>query len=215
VIERGVDTDRFAPRCSDPGFWPRHGLRGEHTLLYVGRLSREKNLGFLAEVARALHQRGRVPFELAIVGEGPYEAVLRGSLAELPVAFTGVLQGDALATAFASSSLLVFPSTTDTFGNVVLESLACGTPACVSDVGGPAEIVHHRETGLVLPAGELTRWCEAIESLLLDAPGRARMAGNGCAYAQTHGFAGVREQQWARYAHHIDRHRASLQHDLR
>ncbi|MBC8069140.1 MAG: glycosyltransferase, partial [Deltaproteobacteria bacterium] len=120
-----------------------------------------------------------------------------------------------LATAFASSSLLVFPSTTDTFGNVVLESLAAGTPALVSDVGGPCEIVHQRETGLVLPAGQLRPWCEAIESLLRDAPRRARFARNARDYAQTHAFSGVREQQWARYAHHIDRHRASLQHDLR
>ncbi len=215
VIERGVDTELFHPRRADPSFWPRHGLTGEHTLLYVGRISREKNVGFLAEIARELQRRGRVPFELAIVGDGPHADVLRTSLAGVPAAFTGVLEGEALATAFASSALFVFPSTTDTFGNVVLESLACGTPACVSDVGGPAEIVHQRETGLVLSAGDLQRWCDAIELLLLDQARRRRMAANARTYAETRGFAGIREQQWQRYARHIDEHRASLQHDLR
>ena len=215
VIERGVDTQLFHPRRADPAFWARYGLTGENTLLYVGRISREKNVGFLAEIARALQQRGRVPFELAIVGEGPHEDVLRSCVDDLPVAFTGVLRGDALATAFASAELFVFPSTTDTFGNVVLESLACGTPACVSDVGGPAEIVHQRETGLVLSAGDLERWCTAIETLLLDDGRRRRMSRNARDYAETRAFGSIREQQWARYAKHIDAHRASLQIDLR
>ena len=96
-----------------------------------------------------LRQRGH-DAQLVIVGDGPYRAELQSRCRERRVVFTGLLEGEELATAYASADVLVFPSATDTFGNVVLEAQASGLPVIVTDRGGPAEIVQSHESGLVV-----------------------------------------------------------------
>ena len=131
-MRRGVDTRLFDParrRRSDDTF--RIG--------YVGRLTPEKNVRFLAELGVALKAKGQDNVEFVIVGEGSEEAWLRQNVPN--VTCTGVLRGDALAEAYAGMDLFAFPSRTDTFGNVVLEALASGVPAVVTDGGGPKFIV--------------------------------------------------------------------------
>ena len=132
-MQRGVDTDLFTPakRTRDP-----HD--NEIILGYVGRLSVEKNVTLLPSVDAQLRTLGITPRWL-IVGHGAEEDHLRRALpnAELP----GVLRNEALASAYANMDLLIFPSHTDTFGNVVLEALASGVPAIVTPHGGPAHIL--------------------------------------------------------------------------
>ena len=133
LMQRGVDTDLFTPakrtRCQD---------EREIVLGYVGRLSVEKNVTLLPKVDAQLRTLGLIPRWL-IIGHGAEDDHLRRALpnAELP----GVLRDQALATAYANMDLLVFPSHTDTFGNVVLEALASGVPAIVTPHGGPAHIL--------------------------------------------------------------------------
>jgi L-malate glycosyltransferase len=98
---------------------------------------------------------------------------------------------------------------------VVLESLACGTPALVSDLGGPSEIVHHNETGLILPAGDQRQWTEALTAVLTDPSRRERMGRNARAYAEECTFARSREDAWAFYARNIEAFRANLRTELR
>lgn len=215
IVRRGVDAERFTPEHADPGFWRRHGLRGENTLAYVGRVSVEKNLPFLVNLFKELVDAGEVPVELGVVGDGPYLERMKEELQGYPVAFTGYLKGDHLAAAYASSDVLLFPSTTDTFGNVVLESLACGTPALVSDLGGPSEIVHHQETGLILPAGDLRRWKQGLVELLSDPERRQQMALAARGYAEACTFARARDETWNFYSDAIEGFRASLREDLR
>lgn len=214
VVRRGVDTQRFHPGHGDPSFWPAQGLRGHNTLLYVGRLSREKNVGFLTDVVRELVDHG-ADLELAVVGDGPMRAELERSLEGYPVAFTGYLRGEQLAIAYASADLFVFPSTNDTFGNVVMEALASGTPALVTDVGGPSELVAHREAGLVLPAGDAGRWIDAIETLVLDRPRRTIMGRCARRLAEESTFERARAEQWAFYADNIQRFRQDVRARLR
>ncbi|MCX4239295.1 glycosyltransferase [Paraliomyxa miuraensis] len=209
VVRRGVDIQRFHPGHGDPSFWPKQGLGGRNTLLYVGRLSREKNLDFLVDVFRDLVDHG-ADIELALVGDGPERETLTQTLAGYPVALTGYLRGEQLATAYASASLFVFPSTNDTFGNVVMEALASGIPALVTDVGGPAELVHHREAGLVLPAGDHGRWKDAIETLMLDASRRRAMGRCARRLAEESTFERARAEQWAFYADNIARFRQDV-----
>ena len=90
-------------------------------LLYVGRISREKDLDVLAAAFRQLREEG-LPVNLLIVGHGPYSQALAESLPE--AIFTGYLEGEELAKAYASADIFVFPSTTDTFGNVIIEAQA-------------------------------------------------------------------------------------------
>jgi len=214
IVRRGVDSETFHPRFADSNFWSRRGLTAAFTLLYVGRISAEKSLPFLVDVFKGLHKEG-VDVDLAIVGEGPLRTVLEAELAGYPVVFTGYLEGRDLAAAYASADLFVFPSTTDTFGNAVLESLASGTPAVVTDLGGPAEIVHHEETGVILPAGVERRWVEAIQRLLGDPTSLARRGACARRYAEECTFARARDESWEFYVGEIESFRTALQQDLR
>jgi phosphatidylinositol alpha 1,6-mannosyltransferase len=142
LMQRGVDTQLFSPahRDRDPG--DRTFVLG-----YAGRLSLEKNVALLATLQQQLTARGWTNFRFLILGQGIEEAWLRE---RLPGAeFAGVLRGEALARAYANMDLFIFPSHTDTFGNVVLEALASGVPAIVTPDGGPSSIIRHGETGLV------------------------------------------------------------------
>jgi glycosyltransferase involved in cell wall biosynthesis len=140
LMRRGVDTQLFTPAR-------RNRVTGAFRIGYVGRLTPEKNVRFLAELSNTLTTLGRDSFEFMIVGEGSEEAWLR---AHLPNAiFAGVLRGERLAEAYANMDLFAFPSTTDTFGNVILEALASGVPAIVTGSGGPKFLVQSGITGHV------------------------------------------------------------------
>ncbi|MBB5318673.1 glycosyltransferase [Tunturibacter empetritectus] len=164
LMQRGVDTEWFSPA---------HRTREESdrtvVLGYVGRLSIEKNVKLLARVRRELAAMGVGGVKFLIVGHGSDEAELRQELAEAE--FAGVLRGAALAHAYANMDVLVFPSHTDTFGNVVLEALASGVPAVVTPDGGPKFIVRDGETGFVT---EDDHFAAAVADLVRD---RARLDG--------------------------------------
>jgi phosphatidylinositol alpha 1,6-mannosyltransferase len=134
LMQRGVDTTLFTPARRTRNLTDR-----AITLGYVGRLSVEKNVALLPKVDAQLRTLGLTPRWL-IIGHGAEEAPLRAALPNAD--FPGVLRDQALATAYANMDLLVFPSHTDTFGNVVLEALASGVPAIVTPDGGPAHILN-------------------------------------------------------------------------
>lgn len=145
LMQRGVDTQLFSPVRR------RRAANDDRiTLGYVGRLSIEKNIALLVTVAKELHAMG-VPVRFLIVGQGGDEQLLREQLPEAE--FAGVLRGVALAEAYAEMDVFLFPSHTDTFGNVVLEALASGVPAVVTPDGGPKFIVRDGVTGFVVADG--------------------------------------------------------------
>jgi glycosyltransferase involved in cell wall biosynthesis len=137
LMQRGVDAALFRPghgarvRCAGGGIC-------EPVLGYVGRLSVEKNVAMLPRIDAQLRARN-IRAKWVIVGHGAEEEELRAALGD--AALAGVLRGQALAEAYAGMDLFVFPSHTDTFGNVVLEALASGVPAVVTPDGGPAHIL--------------------------------------------------------------------------
>ncbi|QSR89577.1 glycosyltransferase [Methylacidiphilum caldifontis] len=165
LFPRGIDVDMFSPSYFDPSFWKKYGLDSP-VLLYVGRISKEKELAFLAELSHYLWAKGK-RFSVAFVGEGPFREELQKLVPE--AIFTGILTGLELSKAYASSFLFVFPSTTDTFGNVVLEAMASGVPAIVSDVGGPSELVSQLGVGRICKTKDIKEWAETI-SFYLDHP---------------------------------------------
>jgi glycosyltransferase involved in cell wall biosynthesis len=142
-------------------------MNGEIKFLYVGRLSKEKNLGLLADAFTDVIQAGFLS-RLVIVGDGPYRDELEKKLHGYPVLFTGFLHGEELATIYASSDVFVFPSTTDTFGNVVLEAQASGIPVIVSDEGGPKELMVPGETGFVVKANDRAELSRAMAYFLYN-----------------------------------------------
>jgi glycosyltransferase involved in cell wall biosynthesis len=174
-LPRWVDVEQFSPRRRDGNYWSEksHGVK----FLYVGRVSKEKNLELLADAFTMLTDNGQ-PAQLVVVGDGPYRAELEARLHGYPTIFTGFLAGDALASAYASCDIFVFPSSTDTFGNVVLEAQASGLPVIVSTGGGPKELMVDGVTGLVVPAGCRDGLQGAMRRLLLDREERETMAAN-------------------------------------
>jgi glycosyltransferase involved in cell wall biosynthesis len=167
IVGRGVDAERFSPRFRDKGL--RQSWKGGCTYyaIYVGRVSEEKNLPCLVDAYRRL-ARTRPDIGLVIAGEGPYLDVMRRELADLPVTFTGFVQGEALSRAYASSDLFVFPSETDTFGNVVLEAQASGLPIISSGKGGPKHCIVDGASGLVLDKIDGPTFAHHIDRVLSD-----------------------------------------------
>ncbi len=169
-LPRWVDTLVFNPCLRDKKFWIERGAKpGEIILLYVGRVSREKGVELLADAFMELVLEGET-VTLAVVGDGPYREEMQASLYGYPAIFTGYLTGMELQSAYASSDIFVFPSATDTFGNVVLEAQASGLPVIVSDEGGPGELMIDGETGLIFRASDRISLVSAIKLLTSDSP---------------------------------------------
>jgi glycosyltransferase involved in cell wall biosynthesis len=173
IFPRGLDTELFNPGRRDPDFWQKFGpTNGDVRLLYVGRVSREKDLDVLANAYRKLREEN-LSVQLYVVGHGPYSEALAETLPD--ACFTGYLRGQELAAAYASADIFVFPSTTDTFGNVIIEAQASGVPVVVSDSGGPKELVDDSTTGLVTKSHDVDDFTRAIRALVVDPALRQRM----------------------------------------
>jgi glycosyltransferase involved in cell wall biosynthesis len=158
LMIRGVDTETFSPE-------KRTVKDNIFRLGYVGRLQVEKNVRLLAEIEKKLLEAGKENFKFLIVGEGDERGWLEKNMktAEL----TGFLEGEELLQAYSNMDVFIFPSETDTFGNVVQEANAAGVPCIVTDRGGPKFIVRENETGFVAKnADEFSEYAIA----LLDDP---------------------------------------------
>jgi len=176
VWERGVDSHQFSPALRSQSLREHARASDRPLLLYVGGLARQKNIGDLAEAVAILKaQLGADAFRLAVVGEGPEAGELKERVPDAH--FAGFQQNGALARWYASADLLVFPSTTETFGNVVLEAFASGVPAVGADACGTKDLVEHGVNGLLARPNDPADLARQIASLLSD-PGRLAQMGD-------------------------------------
>ncbi|NTU43599.1 MAG: glycosyltransferase family 1 protein, partial [Nitrospirales bacterium] len=189
-LPRWVDTSVFSPAKRVGHFWERYGVRntaeGPFVFIYVGRISREKNLELLAEAFRDMVNAG-FQCTLAVVGDGPYRKEMEEALEGCPAVFTGFLDGETLCSAYASADVFVFPSATDTFGNVVLEAQASGLPVVVSDGGGPKELMENGITGLIIRANDRGSLAEAMLFFIADRSRAASMGRSARHFTETKG----------------------------
>jgi glycosyltransferase involved in cell wall biosynthesis len=170
---RGIDLARFSPALRDPSLRAAAGADEETPIvLMVSRLVKEKDLADLVEMHRILVARGTA-HRLVLVGDGPMRAELGAALPD--AFFAGHQGGEALGRWYASGDVFVFPSTTETFGNVVLEAMASGLPAVVVDRGGPPDLVDHGVTGFIARHNDPAELAARVEALLRDTDLRARM----------------------------------------
>jgi phosphatidylinositol alpha 1,6-mannosyltransferase len=165
LMPRGVDCSLFHPQ---------HRTVSDKVLRvgYVGRVTPEKRVRFLVEIEKALLNAGVNKFQILVVGDGSERAWLEQNLRH--GALTGVLRGHFLAEAYANMDLFVFPSRTDTFGNVIKEAAASGVPAIVTSEGGPKDLVTPGVTGYVA-ANDAEFLQKVVE--LCRAPERLRSMG--------------------------------------
>ncbi|WP_040205163.1 glycosyltransferase family 4 protein [Neobacillus jeddahensis] len=188
---RGIDCQQFHPDYDQKAIKSQYGSQGSYLLTYVGRLAPEKDLHTLLSVANSLPAKLNQQIHWLIIGDGPMREELEAQ-APTNMTFTGYLDGKPLAECYAASDLFIFPSPTETFGNVVLESLASGTPVIGANSGGVRNIIRQGETGLLCEPGNVQAFSAAIVQLLTNERLRKQMGSAGRAYSLTQNW----EQIW-------------------
>ncbi|QBF25195.1 glycosyltransferase family 1 protein [Pseudomonas tructae] len=169
LMARGVDSQLFTPARRSQALREQWGLGADDiALLHVGRLAAEKNLGLLAPCLEALqrqHPQRRI--KLIVVGDGPQRSVLEQRLPS--AVFCGAQRGECLAEHYASGDIFLFPSLTETFGNVVLEALASGLGVVAYDKAAAAQHIRHGHSGALAMPGDTAAFIDAA-SWLLEGP---------------------------------------------
>lgn len=186
---RGVDCELFHPFYDKLAVRKKYSFRKEYILSYAGRLAPEKSAGLLLEIAKNMPPQIADKVHWLIVGDGPMREQLEKE-APANMIFTGYLKGGQLAEVYSASDLFIFPSATETFGNVVLESLASGTPVIGANSGGVRSIIEDGVTGRLCTPHDIHHFAEAIISLLTSDSKRVQMGYEGRNYALT--------QKWER-----------------
>ena len=181
---RGVDTERFSPKLRDADVRSRNGSDDSLHVLYVGRLTPEKDLPVLFDAYRKLTAGNPpLPVNLVLTGDGAYTSKMR-SKAPKDAVFTGYLSGEELAKAYASADVFVFPSRTDTLGNVVLEAQASGLPVIAAAEGGPVENIKDGENGFLCTPGDPASFAAKIALLAENPALRQDMAARAREWAE-------------------------------
>jgi phosphatidylinositol alpha 1,6-mannosyltransferase len=183
VWVRGVDTEQFTPTHRSEQGRRRNGPPDSIQLLYVGRLTPEKELPVLFQAyQQAASQCPDQRLHLVLAGDGAYAGRMRNQ-APPGVTFVGYVEGQDLSEVFAAADVFVLPSRVETLGYVVLEAMASGLPVVGADRGGTLENVRDGINGLLCPAGDTERFAQAIRTLVSDVPLRQRLAQNARAWA--------------------------------
>ena len=193
---RGVDAEQFHPRHYSDAMRARlsAGHPQDTILLYVGRLSHEKQINTIRTVLE------RVPgTRLAIVGDGPARADLQRHFSGTPTVFMGYLQGQDLWSAFASADIFVFPSALETFGLVLVEAMASGLPVVTSRVGGADEIVRPGVNGYVFNVGDVRGMIDGVRAILSSPRKRQIMGRNARLFAETQSWPAMMDELIACY----------------
>ena len=174
ILPRGLPLEKFSQDLRGKGTWEKYSDSADRKVRFsfIGRISKEKNLEFLNGVWKKFAAKHK-DVELMYVGYGWYlEEIKKFFEGDNSVHFAGEQGGETLASLYADSDFFLFPSVTDTFGNVVVEAMSTGTPAIVSNYGGPHDIVMDEAAGRILPIDE-DAWLNALEEarkLYLEQP---------------------------------------------
>ncbi len=178
IWTRGIDRTLFNPGARDMAWRRAQGYQDTDVVIgFFGRLVMEKGLDVFCETVERLTRAG-VAHKVLVIGEGPAREWF---VSRLPGAvFTGFLMNAELGRAVASMDVLFFPSTTEAFGNVTNEVMACGIPVVAARATGSADLVHDGETGRLLPPGAISEMAEALtayctDPVLRDAHGAAAL----------------------------------------
>ncbi|MCX7909631.1 MAG: glycosyltransferase family 1 protein [Ignavibacteria bacterium] len=173
-IPHGVDTNVFNPRFSNPSFKKELGVEGKKIVLFVGRIVKEKNIDVLQEAMNFLHKRD--DFVLVIAGGGPYLEYYQKRMQN--TIFLGHLNTSKLVEVYSSSDIFVFPSVTESFGNVILEAMACSLPPIVAKSFGASELIQDFSNGLLTEPNSAKDLADKIELLLENEKLRQSLSAN-------------------------------------
>ncbi|MDG9881898.1 glycosyltransferase family 1 protein [Pseudomonas sp. GD04058] len=194
LLSRGVDSCLFNPSRRNAALRERWGLgHDDIALLHVGRLAAEKNLGMLGRTLQELQRRyPKRRIRLVIVGDGPQRAALQALLPD--AIFCGPQRGEPLAEHYACGDIFLFPSLTETFGNVVLEALASGLGVVAYDEAAAAQHIRHGHNGALAMPGNAAAFIDAACWLLEDDETLRRVRLNARQHASRQGWPAIVEQ---------------------
>lgn len=194
MLARGVDSQLFNPAKRDNALRESWALTSEQTaVLHVGRLAQEKNLGLLKRCFETLQDTYPLrQMKLIIVGDGPQRAMLEKELPE--AIFCGTLRGEELARHYASGDVFLFPSLTETFGNVVLEAMASGLGVVAYDQAAATQHIRHGYSGVLAMPGDEEAFCDAANWLLEERESLRRVRLNARQHASRQGWPAIIEQ---------------------
>jgi glycosyltransferase involved in cell wall biosynthesis len=206
--QRGVDTDLFRPEWRNDSMRARlHGPYDDtgNLLLYIGRLSAEKQIERIRPVLEAMPQT-----RLALVGDGPHRQQLERCFEGTPTTFVGYLAGQDLASAYACGDAFLFPSSTETLGLVLLEAMAAGCPVVGADRGGIPDIVSDGENGCLYDPDQPHSLTAAVQRLLGESQTRACLRQAARQEAERWGWAGATDQLRGYYRKVLNQARVPL-----
>ncbi len=186
VWSRGIDGRAFHPGGDRDDWLAENGMDPRRfTVFYAGRLAPEKHVDIAIDAFAAFRGRTCPDAQLVLAGDGPCFGQLRERCERerLPVRFLGFTTGESLRRWYASTDVFLFPSSTETFGNVALEAMACGAPVIAADAGGVIDTVRHMENGLRCAPGDPAAFSAALDTLYRDGVLRKRLAAKGRAHA--------------------------------
>lgn len=211
-LPHGVDTEMFNPIYNSKEWKKKLGIEGKQALLFAGRLVWEKDLKVLAETYKIINsQRNDAVFVLA--GDGPIRKELEQLMPE--AVFLGYQSGADLSTAYASSDIFVFPSTTETFGNVTVEAMASGLPPVCAKEGGAYGIIQAGVTGLLAEPRNPKDLADKL-IYLLDNPGiRMEMARKAVEFANEQTWENIFRKLYHSYAEVIYNYQPKRNHRKR
>ncbi len=206
--QRGVDTEMFQPGLASRDMRSRlsQGNPDSPLLLYVGRLSAEKEIDRIKPVLEAIPNA-----HLALVGDGPHRQALEKHFADTPTHFVGYLQGKELGAAFASADAFVFPSRTETLGLVLLEAMAAGCPVVAARSGGIPDIVEDGVNGYLFDPADEQGAIAATQRLLANADEREALRHRARQEAEKWSWAAATQQLKGYYKDIIASHPATPQ----
>ncbi|MCU0798429.1 MAG: glycosyltransferase family 1 protein [Candidatus Thermoplasmatota archaeon] len=180
---RGIHNERYNPSNRSSDFRKKHGIGNEVVYLFSGRFVHYKGLDVLISTYERMMREYGMQIKFLVIGSGPEEHRLKERMPE--AVFPGYLTGVDLYEAYASSDIFLFPSTTETFGNVVLEAMASGLPCIVSDKGGCQELVNGSKGGLVSISDDVDSFVENCKRLLNDLTLRYELKNNAIEFSKT------------------------------
>ena len=184
IFSRGIDFDNFSPEKRNNDFRRIYGVGDKILLLYVGRLSLEKDLAVLRDSMFKLNESYKDKIALIVTGEGPMRSELEQTMPD-NVIFTGYKKGVELAEIYASCDIFAFPSSFETFGNVVLEASASGLPVVGVNEGGVLELIDHGKTGYLANPRDPESFAAFLGKLIVEEELRNNFGVNGRNYAKT------------------------------
>lgn len=167
IWSRGVDYTFYSPFKRKNDVRTRYQIQEKYLLLYVGRIAPEKDIHIVLETFQALPEQIKRETHLLLVGDGPLLKEIREHN-HPQITFTGFLEGEELAEIYASADLFLFPSPTETFGNVVLEALASGVPVIGADSGGVKHLIQHKKNGFLCTPQDTHAFVQAVVHVLTD-----------------------------------------------